>query len=108
MNGVLIPELAEHGGGMVEHIRGAQAERVLLDGMQVLAGRGVRMARGNKSPDYLPKLLVDYNLASGVKITELASAMRRLFIADVIRSAVVGKNPKNRNPVEGLEITPKG
>lgn len=55
------------------------------------------------SPDYLPKLVGNYNLLEGIAPKAFAQAMRELELSGAIKSEVVGQYP-NRTPKRGLRV----
>jgi phage/plasmid primase-like uncharacterized protein/RecA-family ATPase len=105
-DGVLIPDAVEAlggAGGIVGHLREQAAERIVLEGLKRLQGMGIEAAESSASPQYLPRLLVDYKLAEGRSRKELAEAMRRLRISGQIVSVEIGKYA-NRSPKYGLRV----
>ena len=101
-DGVLVPDSAADGEGMVGAIRERSAERVVLAGLKRLADMNLTATDGTTSARYLPKLLGQYKLSEGHSKTELADAMRRLMLADKVRRAVVGKDD-SRHGIWGLK-----
>lgn len=103
--GVLIPdavEAAAAGGGIVAHLREQSTERLVLEGLKRLQAMGIDSTEATNSPNFLPRLIVDYKLGEGHTRGELTAAMRRLRSDGKIERAVVGKYP-NRSPKYGLK-----
>jgi len=100
--GVLVPDAADELGSGVNADRDGEAERLVLIGLQRLQGMQLEPTDGEQTARYLPKMIVDYRLASGFTRSELASAMRRLMVASKLTRAVVGKYA-NRAPKYGLK-----
>ena len=88
---------------MVGHLREQHTEKVVIEAIQKLSGMGIHAAEGQRSPQYLPKLILEYKLGNGQTKPELATAMRKLLTDGKITKSIVGKNA-NRTPKEGLVI----
>lgn len=101
--GVLVPEAIQSGGGLIGHLREQAAEKIVLEAIQKLTSMGIYANEGTRSPQYLPKLIMDYKLGNGQTKPDLASAMRKLLTDGKLTKSVVGKNA-NRTPREGLTI----
>ena len=101
--GVLVPDETEVSGGIVSHLRGQKAQRVVVEGLRRLEEMGVRATDGTTSPQYLPRLLQDYKLAEGLSRRELGDAMRQAMLDGRLIRGVVGKYG-NRAPMQGLRI----
>lgn len=101
-DGALTPDAIE-AGGMVEAIKSSKAKRIILDGIQKLAAISLHGSHGQRSPNYLPKLLTEYSFNEGVPSHELGVAMRELMVDKKIRKTEIGRN-KSRNPIIALEI----
>jgi hypothetical protein len=102
-DGVLVPDVVEASGGMVDHLRKQRAERVVIDGMRKLLERGVRVTDGATSSAYLPRALAEYQLAEGLTKKDLADAMRRAVMDGRLARGEVGRYP-NRSPIMGLKL----
>lgn len=101
-DGVLVPDdPPDLQGGIVGHIREQTAERVVLTALRRLTEMAIRSTESTASPQFLPKLILDYKLGEGHARQDLVAAMRRLMTADRIRRAEVGKY-SNRTPMMGL------
>lgn len=100
-NGVLVPDQAS--GGLVASIRADQALDIVLKGLQSLTDKGLEASEGGRSPNYLPKLLLEYKLGGGRNRSELSAAMRALILDGRITKTIVGRN-SNRNPRYGLQL----
>ncbi|HNT63772.1 MAG TPA: AAA family ATPase [Candidatus Desulfobacillus denitrificans] len=102
INGVLVPEALSE--PMAAGAREEQAEAVILSAMAKLATMGKHPTDGKTSPDYLPRLLTEFQLDGGLPRKDLAGAMRRLMIAGRLRRVVVGKYG-NRSDRFGLQVS---
>jgi RecA-family ATPase len=102
-DGALTPDPLEAGGGMIANIQAAKAERVIIDGLQKLHAMGISALEGQRSPQYLPKLLIEYSMAEKFSKPDLASAMRRLMVDGKLTKGAVGKNA-NRSDKQGLVV----
>ena len=100
-DGVLVPDPVEATGGLVGAMREERAKTIVLDGLRKLTAMDVQALEGQRSPQYLPKLLVEFKLADGRSRSELATAVRSLMLEGKLVRAVVGKNA-NRTPKHGL------
>lgn len=102
-DGALTPDAQETDsqGGVVAHIRARNAEQAILQGLQKLSSLGVHATDGTRSPNFLPKLLKEYNLHNNLQSNELSSAMRSMMLEGKIKRDIVGKT-QNRNPITGL------
>lgn len=104
-NGVLEPDGAEPGkGGLMSHLRAQRAAGVVLNGARRLRELGVRVTDGATSPQFLPRVLLDYKLAEGCTKRELADATRAAMIDGKLVRAEVGKYAGNRSPMFGLVV----
>jgi hypothetical protein len=103
-NGVLVPDEVEAAGGMVAHLRTQRAEQVVLDGARRLRAMGVRVTDGATSPQYLPRVLLDYKLADGCTKRELSNATRAAMLDGKLVRAKVGQYAGNRSPMFGLVV----
>lgn len=101
--GVLVPEEMPAAGGLVGHLREQHTEKVVLEAIQKLNSMGIYANEGQRSPLYLPKLILEYKLGNGQSKPDLASAMRKLLTDGKLTKSIVGKNA-NRSPREGLTI----
>jgi hypothetical protein len=90
---------------MVEHLRAARIERVLLAAARRLTEMGVRFTDAANSPQFLPRVVLDYKLAEGATKRELADAMRTAMLDGRLVRGEVGKY-ENRAPMFGLKVTP--
>jgi hypothetical protein len=99
-NGVLLPKDTHYEEG--DGLRDMQAARVVVHGIDKLAERGIY---GSESPgrNYLPSLLVAYELSDGVPKQSMVRAMRKLILDGKIKRAEVGKNA-SRMPKYGLVL----
>jgi hypothetical protein len=102
-DGVLVPDVIESHGGLVQNLRRQKAERLVLAGLAKLAEIGIRTTDGKTSPDYLPRKLQEYKLAEGCTKAELADAMRQAMLDGKLTKGTVG-HYSNRSPKEGLMV----
>ena len=106
--GVLVPENIENStdGGIVASIREKNAERLVLDAIHKLQAMGIYGNEAQRSPQFLPKLIMDFNLGNGQTKPDITSAMRRLMSEGRIVKTSVGKNA-NRSDRIGFIIPDK-
>lgn len=102
-NGVLVPEAIEPGQGLIGHLRELAAERIVLEAIPKLLAMGLHGNEGGRSPNYLPKLIMEYKLGNGQSKPEISSAMRKLMTDGKLTKSVVGLNA-NRTERFGLVI----
>lgn len=95
----VLPETTEP--GLMAKLHQQKALRVVLSAVNRLKAMGMRMAEGSSSPQYLPKLIIKFNLNEGCIKAELDAAMRTAMLEKKIIKGVVGTYP-NRSPMEGL------
>lgn len=104
-NGILLPDAA---GPTVTpqdfKMRQRHAEGVLLRSLLALQSMGKTPTDGHTSPEYLPKLIVDFKLSESLTKQELAAAMRGLMVLGKLKRAEVGKYG-NRGVRFGLVAT---
>lgn len=102
-DGALTPDQPETGGNIIASITAHNAERVVITGLQKLAGMSVHASDGTRSPNFLPKLLIDYRLDDGIQSRVLTNAMRSLMVSGRIKRAKVGST-QNRNSIMALIV----
>jgi len=100
-DGALTPDEVESSGGVVAVIRANNAERAVLAGLERLASMGLPATDGQRSSQYLPKMMADYKLDDGLTKQELAAAMRGLMLEGKLKREQVGQR-SNRSPLLGL------
>jgi AAA domain-containing protein len=102
-SGVLMPEqAASESGGVVDAITSRRDERIVLDGFkQLINGLNQQPTDGDNSPNFLPALILKFNLADGRTKRDLSQAMRRLMVNGTLKREPIGKYG-NRNPRFGL------
>jgi hypothetical protein len=100
-DGVLIPDEPAGGSWLVDGLREGHADTVALKGLRKLLVMNLTPTEGSRSPDFLPRLILEYKFADGMTKRELADAMRRLMADGRLVRAQVGKYP-NRSPRFGL------
>lgn len=97
----VVPEIVEP--GLMSSLQKQKATRIILGAIKRMAEMGTRCTDANNSPQYLPKLVMEYKLNEGCTKREMAEAMRDALLAQKIVKGVVGTYP-NRNPMEGLKL----
>ena len=100
-DGALTPDAPESTGGIVAASRASKAERAVAAGLAKLAGMGVYASDGQRSAQYLPRLLAEYKLDDGLSRRDTAAAMRSLMLRGRLKRGQVGKRT-SRNPIMGL------
>lgn len=103
-NGVLVQDVTEGAGGIIGSIRKRKALEVVIDGLLRLAEKQIRTTDGKTSPQYLPRVLKDYELDDGLTIRDLGDAMRQAVMSGRIERGVIGRY-ENRTPMYGLRVT---
>jgi RecA-family ATPase len=98
--GIFVP-IQFDGCDLLDSIRRVKADRVILDALHKLGDMGQMPNDGTTSPNFLPKLTLDYKLNEGLTKRELADAMRRQMKDGKLRRAEIGSYP-NRAPRYGL------
>lgn len=104
-NGVLIPD--QESGLPPAHdmkMRTLHAEGVIMRAIPVLTAMGKFPTDGSTSPEYLPKLILEFKLGEGMQKKELGIVMRGLMVLGRIRRAQIGAY-SNRNPRIGLVLS---
>jgi len=105
-NGAMLAEPTDSGVldvGLLRSINARTAETAVLTGMRRCAEMKVHVTDGQSSPGFLPKVLIQFQLAGDLTKRDLDQAMRRLMAAGTIRREVVGAYA-NRNQKFGLVI----
>lgn len=100
-NGVLVPDPIEAEQLVNPHHRKRQAERVAMGALRKLIGMGKSPTDGATSPEYLPKLVMEFKLNDGLTRKDITAAMRELMVAGTIKRTIVGEYG-NRMPRYGL------
>jgi len=100
-DGLLIPEDIDSQGGLINSIRQSNAENTVLKGVAKLREMNKPTMAGNRSPNYIPTLLIAYGLHDGLSKSELAQALRTLELDKRLIPAHVGKGA-DRHPIIGL------
>jgi hypothetical protein len=101
-NGVLVPDdLPDDPGQFDGRLRAKHAEGVVMRAMDRLIGLGKQPTDGQTSPNFLPRLILDFKLNEGVTKRELTNAMRELMLGHQLRRQVIGQH-SNRTPKHGL------
>jgi hypothetical protein len=102
-DGVLVPEAIQDNGGLIGHLKDQHSEKVVVEALKKLTEMGIVATEGQRSPQYLPRLIMEYKLGNGQTRPELASAMRRLLTDGKLAKAEVGQY-SNRSPRLGLVL----
>jgi len=107
-NGVLVPqEAAGAPGGLVGAMTDRRDDRIVLDAFRHLTnGLAQQPTDGETSPNFLPKLIMQWKLNEGRQRRDLAGAMRRLMTDGKLKREVIGKYGSNRAPRFGLVLGP--
>lgn len=102
-DGALTPDEAETPSGLIANIRAGNAERAIIAAIAKLTSMGIAATDGQRSPNYLPKLMADYKLAEGLNKRELAVAVRTMMVDGKIKRAELGRKA-NRTRQFGLIV----
>ncbi len=102
-DGVLVPDEVA-AGGMIEGIRKNVCEKLVLAAILRLAEMGITGTESRASPQYLPKLIMDYKLGEGNSRNDLTTAMRAQMLAGRIIKVEIGQY-SNRSPRYGLKVS---
>jgi len=104
-NGVLIPEQAASSIGLIGALTDHRDERILIAAFRKLSGEmGQQPTDGESSPNYLPKLVLQFGLGQGLTKRDLAKAMRGLMVAGDFQRKAIGQYA-NRTPRFGLVLS---
>jgi len=94
-----MPEITE--GGIVGQIRSNNAKRAIREGLEKLSAIGLHASSGPRSPNFLPKIIIEYKLSNGLQSRDLTAAMREMMIDGKLKLVTIGKS-QNRNAIKGL------
>ena len=100
-DGALTPDEPADTDGIIVTINRARAQRVILAGLGKLSAMGLYPSGGQKSPNFLPKLIIEYKLDEGLLSRDLASSMRDLMTEGRLKMETIGKT-KSRNAIRVL------
>jgi hypothetical protein len=100
-NGVLVPDAPEPEEMGNPYYRKRQAERVVVEALRKLTEMGRHPSDGSTSPEYLPRLMVQFHLNEGLSRKDLTAAMHELMVAGRLKRGVVGQYA-NRHDRFGL------
>lgn len=89
-NGVLIPEDIEALPQIDITMRAKHADGVVMRGLEQLTKMGKHPTDGSSSPEYLPKLIMEFKLAESMQKKELTNAMRGLMVLGKLKRQVIG------------------
>lgn len=101
--GALTPDELSDQGGIVGAIKAANAERTIIAGITKLLEKGIHTTDGQRSANFLPRVLMEYKLNDGLSRSNLATAMRALLLDGRLKREQVGKRD-NRTPLFGLTV----
>ena len=101
-NGVLIPEDIDALPQIDMSLRAKHADGVVMRGLEQLTKMGKQPTDGSSSPEYLPKLIMEFKMNEGMQKKELTNAMRGLMVLGKLTRGVVGTY-SNRVPRYGLK-----
>lgn len=99
--GALTPDEVVPTTGLIANIRAGNAERAIVTALAKLTSMGKLATDGQRSPNYLPRLMAEYRLDDGLTRREIAAAIRTMMLDGKIKRAEVGKR-QNRTPQFGL------
>lgn len=103
VDGLLVPAAAADLLQPDGRTRAEHGQDVVLAALRRLREMGRFPTDGATSPDYLPRLAIEFQLNAGLSRRDLAAAMRNLMVAGRLQRGVVGKYA-NRNDRFGLLI----
>lgn len=103
VDGVLLADASTPFEAIDSRFRADLAEKICLKAMAKLATMNKTPTDGKTSPDYLPKLIMEYGMQENMQSRDLASAMRSLMMAGKIIRVQVGTY-HSRNPRFGLKL----
>ena len=83
-------------------MRAKHADGVVLRAIAHFKGMGKVTTDGSTSPDYLPKIIMDFKLHEGLSKKEITSAMRGLMVAGRLQKGIVGTYASSRHDRLGL------
>jgi RecA-family ATPase len=102
----MMSDISQPTAGLLANIRKISGKRIVTTAMLQLAGKNLYGNESSNSTQYLPKMILQFNLNEGYTKTELAHAMRQLILDDAIVRAEIGQY-QNRTPKFGLIIRPQ-
>jgi RecA-family ATPase len=101
-NGVLVPDEPAPESASSEYWRAERARRVVLESLPKLISLGKRPIDTYNSPEYLPKLILEFKLAEGLTKKELKDAMNELMVSGKIRRMPAVWKYSHGAPRDGL------
>jgi hypothetical protein len=103
-DGALTPDVPEIlDGGIVGQIKGENARRAILEAIPKIIEMGLHSSDGQRSPNFLPKMMAEYKIDNGLQSRELTAAMRQLMTEGKLKRDTVGRS-NNRNAIKGLIV----
>jgi RecA-family ATPase len=104
MNGVLAPDSNPiNDSPLLRGIIHEKSRRVVLEAVEKLAVMSQFCGPSSQGQNFLPKMIVKYQLAQGLHPSELERSMRQLMVDGKLIMSVVGKY-SNRNDKLGLVV----
>ena len=103
-DGALTPDESTPDTGLIANIRAGNAEKAILSAITKLTSMGVVVSEGQRSPNYLPKLMAEYRIDDGLTKRELSAAVRSMMIEGKLKRTEAGKR-QNRTQQYGLTAT---
>lgn len=106
-DGLYVPEapLGEIAASFTTGMRESGSERAMIHALKIFMTTGIRTTAGHRSPDYLPRQMIESKLAVDYTMRELGAALMRLRLAAKIIEAPFGAYG-NRSPKMGLSLAP--
>lgn len=102
-DGLLLPNEASQGAPVGDIFRAGLAENIVLKSIPRLIAMGKCPTDGATSPEYLPRLMIEFKLQENMTKRDLTSAMRGLMLSGRIRKQIAGQYA-NRSPKMGLVL----
>lgn len=101
-DGAYVQDAEEVGDSqLILGIKAQKPHRVILDAARRLREIGVRFTDGTTSPQFMPKMILEYKLGEGCTKRELSDAMRQAILNGKLVRGEVGQY-QNRSPMFGL------
>lgn len=106
-NGVLIPDepMADGLAGTFQEAEKRRAERVTMSAFRQIRGTGQVSSAAKNSPQYLPRLIIDANLADRLSKQQLSAALNKLLLDGKFKVDQVGKYGNGSNRDGLVEVT---
>ena len=88
-------------GGLIDGITKEKARNVVMAAMVKLTAMGITTTDGKTSPNYMPTIIIQYQLNEGKTKRELGIAMAQMMIEGTLKRQVVGQYA-NATPRYGI------